>query len=188
MNKGYNDRRAVQAAAIFAKLEGGTIDKYKLCKLMYYLERQTILTTGQPLFRSGLFSIKLGPIASEVNDGINVIVPSKNFRALFGKEQYSRWIDHFQRVTSKKLRLVADPGDDELSESDIDLLKEISAKFSGFDHAQLKNFFHSLPEHTETNSRIPIPFDKILRVEGFPEEEIQELQEEYRYFLSLICA
>jgi len=187
MNTGYNDKKAVQAAAIFIKLEGGTIDKYKLCKLMYYLERQTLLTTGQPLFHSELFSIPHGPVASEVNDGINTVSPSKNFRPLL-IDQYSRWVEFFQKAPKHLLRSIADPGDDELSEADIDLIMEISAKFSNYNHHQLKSFFDSLPEHTKTDSRIQIPFEKILKVEGFPEDEIRELQEEYRYYLSLISA
>ena len=188
MQKAYNDSRAVQVAAVFTKLEGGKIDKYKLCKLMYYIERQSILTTGQPLFHSGLFSIKLGPIASEVNDRINAVVPSEKFRFLYNEDEYSRWVNHFKSANSKELRLTSDPGDDELSESNIDLITEISVKFRNYSYSQLVEFFHHLPEHTITDSRIPIPFEKILEEEGFCEDEIQEIQEEYRYYLNLISA
>lgn len=188
MNKRYNDQRAVQAAAIFAKLEGGTIDKYKLCKLMYYLERQTILATGQPLFHGELYSIKLGPVASEVNDGINVVVPSKTFRRLYDDDQYSGWLNHFQKVSNYRLRLITNPGEDELSEADIDLINEISAKFAGYGYKQLVDFFDNLPEHTKTDSSIPISFEQILRVEGVPEQEIEELREEYYYYLNMIAA
>ena len=188
MNKGYNDKKAVQAAAIFTQLEGGTIDKYKLCKLLYYLERQTILTTGQPLFQSELFSVPLGPISSEVNDGINSVSPSPKFKVIYDEDQFENWIDHFYKISTKKLGLLNDPGDDMLSEADIELIKEISEKFSGWGFKQLKEFFHGLPEHTETDSRIPIPIEKILREEGISEEEIQELIEEYQYYVNLISA
>ena len=187
MNRGYNERKAVQAAAIFTKLEeGGVIDKYKLCKLMYYLERQTILKTGQPLFNDELFSAPLGPVASEVNHGIDIIVPPRKSRFIVFDDEYPFWKEHFSREGKSNICMTADPGDDELSEADIDLIQEISKMFENFDYPQLHDFFHSLPEHTNTRSNIPISFDKILRAEGFPEEEIRELQEEYQYYLDLI--
>ncbi|MCB5229157.1 MAG: SocA family protein [Candidatus Cloacimonetes bacterium] len=187
MSQAYNDNKAVQAAAIFIDLEGGTIDKYKLCKLMYYLERQTLVLTGQLLFHSDLFSIKHGPVASEVNDAINTVLPSENFRPLFS-DQYSRWFNYFKKVSKYGISSVANPGDDELSEADIDLIKEISVQFENYDHKQLKAFFDNLPEHTKTDTRIPISFEDILKAEGFPEEEIEELREEYSYYLELISA
>ena len=181
----YNENRAVQAAAIFAKLEGGTIDKYKLAKLMYYLERETIVRTGQPLFHDELFSAPYGPIASGVNHGIDAIVPPKSSNRDYGKGQHPAWEEHFTRKDKTSLHCTSDPGTDELSVSDINLINEIQQKFKNWDFNDLKNFFHDLPEYEETDTKMPIHFTDILRVEGASEEEIKELKAEYYYFLGV---
>lgn len=181
----YNEERASQAAAIFAKLEGGTIDKYKLAKLMYYLERETIVRTGQPLFHDELCSAPYGPIASEVNHGIDAIVPPRNSNHDYQKGKHPAWENHFKQKGETGLHRTSDPGEDELSVSDINLIHEIQQKFKNWDFGELKDFFHSLPEYEETDTKIPIHFTEILRAEGVSEEEIKELKAEYYYFLSV---
>ena len=181
----YNENRAVQAAAIFAKLEGGTIDKYKLAKLMYYLERETIVRTGQPLFHDALFSAPYVPVASGVNHGIDAIVPPKISNRDFEKGEHPAWENNFTRKGETSLLRTADPGSEELSESDINLINEIQQKFKNWDFNELKNFFHDLPEYVETDAKIPIHFTEILRAEGASEEEIKELKAEYYYFLGV---
>ncbi len=185
-NKYFNERRAVQAGAIFTKLEGGIIDKYKLCKQMYYLERQTIIQTGQPLFHGYLCSLPLGPVISEVNDGVDAIIPPNNIKENVQRILYPDWEDHFSPAGRYKLRLDKDPGDDELSPADLNQIKEIYEKFKGWGFNKLKNFFENLPEHTLTKSQVPIAFADILRVTGSSEEEINELREEYYYYLEVL--
>jgi len=185
--KYYNEKRAVQAAARFAKLAGGTIDKYKLCKIMYYLERQTIVETGQPLINDKLYSAPLGPIASEVNHGIDAVVPPRNRSPFYQVQPHHNWEDHFILSGESNLQLTEKPGDGELSIADINRINEIHVKFKNFTYNELEEFFHNLPEFEETNHNIPIPFTEILRVEGVSEEEIGELQEEYDYFLKTVA-
>lgn len=181
----FNEKRAAQAAAVFTKLEGGTIDKYKLAKLMYYLERETIIKTGQPLFHDELCSAPYGPIASEVNHGIDAVVPPKNKDHDFQKGKHPEWEDHFIRKGDSGLHRTSDPGDDELSASDINLICEIQQKFKNWGLNELRDFFHDLPEYEETDTKVPIHFTEILRVTGASDEEIKELEDEYYYFLAV---
>jgi len=184
----FNEKRAAQAAAVFARLEGGTIDKYKLAKLMYYLERETIIRTGQPLFHADLCSIPRGPVASEVNDGIDAIIPKTNRSRNYEQGRHPAWEDHFIRKGKQALHHTSDPGDDELSIADINLINEIHEKFKNWTFDELSDFFHSLPEYEETDSSLPIHFTTILRVTGASEEEIEELKEEYDYYLGVIAS
>jgi len=184
----YNEKRAAQAAAKFAELEGGTIDKYKLAKLMYYLERQTIVTTGQPLFHAELCSIPYGPIASEVNDGLNSIIPPNTIDLNTEEGFHPSWEQNFSRQGKNGIHRTNNPGDDELSDSDINLIQEIQSYFQNWGFTRLRNFFHALPEYEETDGKEPIHFTTILRVSGFSDEEIQELEKEYYYYLGLAIA
>ena len=130
----YNEKRAVQAAAIFAKLAGGTIDKYFLCKVMYYLERQTMVETGQPLFHANLYSAPLGPVASEVNHGIDAVVPPRNKSSYYQVNSHPDWESHFDRSGESNLHLAEKPGDGELSPSDINRIYKIYEKFKNFSY------------------------------------------------------
>jgi len=49
-------------------MKGGEADRYWLCKVMYFIERRSLIESGQPMFFGKLFSLPYGPIVSEVND------------------------------------------------------------------------------------------------------------------------
>lgn len=184
-NVQFNEKRAVQAAAIFAKNAGNRIDKYNLCKMMYYLERQTIIKTGQPLFFDKLFSAPLGPVASEVNHGIDTIVPPKQENYNREENNQIEWEDHFKKSGKHCLMIIKDPGDDELSKYTIRMIEEIHEKFKKFSWKRMQDFFHNLPEYKETESRIPITYANILRAENFSELEIEAIESEINYYSQL---
>jgi hypothetical protein len=184
----FNEKRAVQAAVIFAKQAGNTIDKYKLSKMMYYLERQNIIITGQPLFFDNLYSAPLGPVASEVNHGIDTVVPPKQEN--YNREEINQinWEEFFKKTGKHKLTIVKDPGDDELSKYTITLIEEIHEKFKNFSWKKMQIFFHNLPEYKKTESRIPITYADILRAENFSELEIEAIESEINYYSQLTTA
>lgn len=181
----FIEKRAVQAAAIFAKLSGNKIDKYKLCKMMYYLERQSIIKTGQPLFFDKLFSAPFGPVSSEINHGIDTVVPPKQENYNWDEKNQIEWVDHFKKTGKHSLMMIEDPGDDELSEFTINLIKEIHEKFRNFSFKAMQNFFHNLPEYKDTNSRIPITYADILQAEDFSDLEIKAIESEINYYSQL---
>lgn len=186
-NHFFNEKRAVQAAAIFAKKAGNKIDKYKLYKMMYFLERQSLITTGQPLFFDSLFSAPFGPIASAINHGIDTVVPPKKEK-LNREINHPYWKKHFKQIDHNMLSLIKDPGEDELSKSAIALIEQIHEKFKAFKWRDMQDFFHNLPEHKETKSRIPISYSDILRAEKFSEIEIESIVSEIDYYHQLTTA
>jgi hypothetical protein len=181
----YNEKRAAQAAAFFTKRAGGRINKYRLCKMMYYLERQTILKTGQPLFFDDLYSAPLGPVASEVNHGIDAVIPPKGNEKKNNEGKHPEWEKHFDRKGKYDLVLTEDPGDNELSVFNINMIYEIDELFEKFTWEELKRFFHDLPEYEKTDSNIPISMTDILEAEGFSRDEIEDLQSDYLYYRQL---
>ena len=63
---------AARAAAIyFTKREGGRINKMKLVKLMYIVERTALQEAETALFGGRYFSLPYGPIISEVGDALD---------------------------------------------------------------------------------------------------------------------
>ena len=178
----FNEKRAAQAAAYFAKLHRGKINKYYLCKMLYYLERETIIRTGQPLFFDELYSAPKGPIASEINHGIDSIIKPTTAEKNFQKGKHPLWEDHFNEAKNFNLHLIDDPGDDELSLYNIEMIKEIFNQFIRFTWEELEDYFHNLPEYTKTESSIPISYEDILRGQDFSAEEIDDIISEINYF------
>ena len=67
----FNTRKATEAASLFIKKEGGTLNVMKLVKLIYLLDRLSIASRGIPVVGGVYFSMKNGPVTSELLDIIN---------------------------------------------------------------------------------------------------------------------
>lgn len=167
----FREDKAVAVASLLLELSKGQSDKYWLNKVMYYIERQSLVLTGQPMFNDSLFSVKYGPIVSAVNDAIdNTAYPFENV-----------WNEHFSLV-GNNVRLNEPASHDPLSEDDENIIKEAFNKFKGWSFTKLKNYFHRLPEHNETTSRIDIEYDEILKNSGIDDESIRDALETISYF------
>lgn len=174
MNKGYspkyNEEKAIAAVSRFLKLSGGQCDKYWLNKLMYYIERQSLILSGQPMFFDALFSVKFGPLVSAINDGID--------SASYPID--SVWHSHIS-LYNNKVKLLKEADYSELSPFEEELIEQVYKKFADWDFDRLYNFFHKLPENKNTNSRQCIEYEEILRNQGCSQEEIEETLEELSY-------
>ena len=69
--KSFRTDKAIAALTYLLELSGGKQDKYWLNMVMYYIERESILRYGDPMFYDDLCSTPYGPVASSVSDGIN---------------------------------------------------------------------------------------------------------------------
>jgi uncharacterized phage-associated protein len=166
----FNEKKAVAVASMFLKLNGGTCDKYWLNKLMYYAERQSLVKSGQPIFFDKLYSAPYGPIVSSVNDGIDSSsYPFKNL-----------WSKHLN-LKGNDVILVEEADNSVLSPFEDRIIEEIYKKFKNYSFTRLKNFFHGLPEHKETNSREDISYEDVLAAEGLGQEYISEVMRELSY-------
>ncbi len=163
----YREDKAVAVVAKFLDLCNGQCDNYWLNNVLYYVERQSLLLAGQPMFFDDLFSTPYGPIASNVNNGINLAAyPSKSI-----------WSECF-RLDGNNLKLEKSPDLLVLSDFEIELIKSTFEKFKGNDFSEMHMSFRNLPEHTETKSRVAIGYESILFTGGLSEEIIKETIED----------
>lgn len=170
----FKEEKAIAAVSLLLKLSNNKCDKYWLNKVMYFIERQSLVLTGQPMFNDSLYSVKYGPIVSAVNDAIdNTAYPFDN-----------DWRKHFS-LEGNTVRLVTESNYDSLSDFDEEVIKDAYKKFGGWGFSQLKDYFHTLPEHKDTSSRIDIEYIDILRNSGVDEESIQDALETISYFNKL---
>lgn len=166
----FNEKKAVTVAARLIQLNGGKCDKYWLNKLMYYVERQSLVLSGQPIFFDELFSIPWGPIVSSVKDGIDSCSYPYD----------TTWSNHLD-LQGNSVALTVEPDYSELSQFEEKIIKDTYEKFRNFDFNQLKEYFHGLPEHKETNTREEISYEEILMHEGVDQEDIEEAMKELAY-------
>jgi hypothetical protein len=166
----FKEEKAIAVAAMLLELSGGKCDKYWLNKVMYYIERQSLIGSGQPVFFDNLFSIPYGPIVSQVNDSIDLVAYPVD----------SIWNKHLS-LQGNDVILLSGADYSALSPFEENLIHEAFEKFKGWSFSRLSRFFHSLPEYKETKSRIKINYDEILKAEGYSQEEVDAALEEISY-------
>ena len=167
----FNEKKSTQAAGRFLVLAGGEMNYMLLIKLLYLLDREMLRRRGRTVTGDEYYSMKLGPVLSEVHDLITEQQPP---------DQKSFWAIHISEPRSFKVRLLCDPGNGKLSEAEEEMIGEIFGHYGHYDPFKLVDHLHeTLPEWTPvTHGREFLPRTKILSALGKTEEEIHEIQSE----------
>jgi uncharacterized phage-associated protein len=161
----FNERKATQVAARFLALADREMPYISLIKLMYFTDREALLRWGSPLTNDAYYSLDKGPILSTVMD---LIVDGPQGAA------QSVWAEHISGPhPSRTIRLEAEPGTDELSDAEDELIGEVFRKYGNWDRWKLVEFSHTLPEWVNPEgSSLPIEIEDILKKGGKSDEEV----------------
>jgi uncharacterized phage-associated protein len=167
----FNERKATQAAAYFLRLSEGRMNYMLLIKLLYLLDRRALLKWGRPVTGDTYFSMKLGPVLSEVLGLVNEMPDP---------EEPSYWSRHISGPVSYSVKLAKDPGDNDLSEAEEALIKAVFEKYGDFDRFKLADHLHRiLPEWKRVQSgREPITYSDILKAGGKSPKEIAAIEKD----------
>ena len=168
MNFRFDARKATQAAAAFVKREGGELSILKLVKLIYLLDRLSLLRRGVPVLGGDYFSMKNGPVTSEALDLINA-------GTLDGFP--TDWAEYFSDRADHQVALQGDPGDDRLSESELVMIGEIYTEHGRKNAFELAEWCHrNCPEwRPVTQGRHEIRVEDILEAGGRRREYIERV-------------
>jgi len=173
----YNEQRATQAAAVFIKKAGGKLNYMVLIKFLYLADREALLKWGTPITGDSYLSMRWGPLLSRTHDLITEPLPEDEATKSF-------WKTYIQ-PESYDVKLLNDPGDDELSEADEELLGSIFDKFYAkyselkFNPFEFCNFLHGiLPEYRTARQGECFDLDHhdILVAGNKNPEEIREVE------------
>lgn len=159
----FNEEKALAVLTYLLKLLGGKGDKHQLVKMMYWMERKSLIETGFPLFFDQVFSLPYGPILSQTLDNINT-----------SNIETAPWYGYVRLGRNRRdVTLINDGDFEELSESDESLIKETVEKFRGMSFSETTAFFHDLPEYTKVSegSREEISYRVMLESETSACEE-----------------
>jgi uncharacterized phage-associated protein len=166
----FNERKVTQAAARLLKLQGTRMSYMKPIKLLYLADRAALLRWGRPITTDSYVSMDRGPVLSRVLD----LVTDGDLPG-----QISFWARHISEPEHYSVRLTSDPGEEELSSADLELLEEIFLEYGAKSRWELEELTHKLPEWTDPQGgAIPIRYRDILKAGGKTEIEIAAVEDE----------
>lgn len=168
----FNEVKTTQAASLFLKKNAGKMNYMKLIKLLYFVDRQALKLWERPLTGDIYFSMKHGPVLSNVFDIIN------NGEDPADSSYWYKYItvpSHYEVELKKDL-----PELDALSKREVELIDELDKQYKDYDQWKMAEICHEvLPEWEDVgNTSKPIGIKIILRKVGKSEEEIKAIEEE----------
>ncbi len=164
----YRESKAIETAAYFLKKKGGAMDYRDLVKLVYLADREQVKSKGRTITGGDLYSLPWGPIVSNVLDAIR-------------NDARDAWTAHIKTDKAlKRSTLVVDAPPSALSKADIKAIEAVWERFGHMDGMQLMRHTCGLPEHTDTEGRVPISLEDVARGVGRTEDEIDMILEEQR--------
>jgi uncharacterized phage-associated protein len=168
----FDQRKALAAASLLLEQGGGRMPYMKLIKLLYAADRESLLRFGKPIVGGHYYSMKFGPVLSEVLD---LVKHAPDVLGPFGVE----WADRFERVGyDVQARGATDPGS--LSEAEVQILRDTWDLFARLDQFQLSDLTHRLFREWKDpgEGAQPITAEDILRTLGKTDEEIEEARQD----------
>jgi len=167
----FNEAKTTQAAARLLKDAGAPMNFMVLMKMLYLADRAAFMKYGRSITNDIYYAMFLGPVLSNTHDLATEELPP---------EEDHYWKRHISPRENHEVRLIADPGDRELSEREVKILDAIFAKFKGYlsDPFGLPKWMHkNLPEVKEVprGQRDDLPISEVLQGTKKSEEEIADL-------------
>lgn len=176
VNFRFNIEKATDASLQFIAREGGRINVMKLVKLIYLLDRLSIQRRGVPVVGGIYFSMRNGPVTSELLDLVNA--------GELAGEEGSRWetLISDRKDHEIAIRGAAPPERESLSDVELELIGEIFAEHGGKTQWQLRDWCHErCAEWTPLqNGREHISIEELALNTGRSEKDAHRIAHEAR--------
>jgi uncharacterized phage-associated protein len=170
----FNSRKATQVASQFINLEGGALNVMKLVKLVYLLDRLSVARRGIPVVGGVYYSMRNGPVTSELLDIINA--------GKLADDADQSWEQAISDRNGHEVTLLQAVRTDCISESEIQLIREIYTEHGAKDQWAIRDFCHqNCGEWTPMQAgRERIQIEDIAANLGKTEAEIRRISDEAR--------
>lgn len=153
----YNFKKAIQTANFFIKLDGGSMEKLKLVKLIWLVDRYHLLTEGRPITYDRYFALEYGPVPSFT---LNLISANTDYLPNDFKIDGSFYRDIFltiDPVNNRNIQSIKNPDLKVFSQSDREAIRLIYEKFGELSSSQLSTLSHEFPEWKKWKSKLSDP-------------------------------
>ena len=180
----FKERKATQVAALLIKHNGGqSIDKYKLLKLIYLVDRKALELWGHSVTYDTPENfpydpIGPGPTPSHTYDLIDP--PKRNLKETSSTSSY--WSQFFSNYGGTVSLPSLFPGVGDLSPAEIGLIHEIFEEFGHKTFGELKEYLQALPEYKDIEgSSGPIKWETLLQAVGWTGEDLEEVKKDLTF-------
>jgi hypothetical protein len=175
-----NEIEATQIACRIVEAYGGSINFYRLMKLLYVVEHEAWDKLEQPAIGGTYFSMEAGPLIGEMADAVN-------------KGAYRNWSEHLSqkpRGPGTEVFLLLSAGRDEISDALLEIIDDVVQRTRSWDNEHLKRYCHRFGEYRQPSpgKRLPIQAEDILKAAGKSDEKIKKLQGESELWSKLEAA
>ena len=171
----FNEKKATQAASVILELAEGSLNYMVLLKDLYLSDRKSLIERGCPITNDKYYSMKCGPVLSNVLSLINE-------EPMPGEISY--WHEFISPPSDYEVKLKGSPGASHLSVAEEELIGKIFREYEDYqrDPFVFVDFLHAcLPEYEQVDEgRIPIYLRSILMADRKTADEINEILEELR--------
>lgn len=169
----FDEAKATQVAAMILKLRGGRMHYIKLIKLLYLVDRASLLRWGTIVTTDQHVSMDQGPVGSNLYR----LITEEARNVPFWSQYISAPLGEFEVALKTQ-----DIPRDRLSNAEEHLIEEIYERYGYRNRWDIiDNVMHKLPEwQNPEGTSIPIRIEDILEPEGETPEEINTIKRELR--------
>jgi uncharacterized phage-associated protein len=166
----FNEQRIAQMAAFLLDCAKGRMKYLKLMKLLYLTDRESMKRHGHPISGDRYVSMEHGPVLSHTLNLINGAVK-------FQERGWGYWVTDEADYALSLRRKASRDALDELSEADLDVLRDVFAKFGKVNQWDLVKYTHRYCREWEdpNGSSIPISYENIFKALGRTSAEAKKL-------------
>ena len=157
----FSHQKTTQALAYLARRSGGTLNKMKALKLIFFADRYQFRRFGRPITGDTYFAMEYGPVPSGTKDLTE--------NSVFLSEEERGYASGFiQPVDPFTFRSVVEPDLRWLAPSDVEALEWSWINFGNKDQYVLADYTHRYPEwkrwesSLKNQSRIPMDYRDFL--------------------------
>jgi hypothetical protein len=155
----FHYQKAAQAIACLLRAEPGRrMNYYRLLKLLYIADRESVRATGRPIIGGRTIAMDRGPLHSA------------GFDLMQGRHTEIAWWSQFFATNKFELEMLDDPGNGDLSRREIDLLNRVRCEHELDDDWKVGEQTHDYEEFRKNQptkgSSNTIPFRDILMAVG----------------------
>jgi uncharacterized phage-associated protein len=149
----FNPLKTTQAAAVLLALDGNSMDRMRLLKLLYITDRELLAESGRTLTGDQALAMRNGPVLIRISDLIKGVEVSP--------EDWGRYL----RSEGYKVALAEDPGRGELTKRELEKLHDVTERYRSVPTPTLSARTHRFPEWTKNyqiGASTPIPWRDVL--------------------------
>jgi hypothetical protein len=175
----FRVEKASQLIAFFARERGGVLNVIEASKLAYLADRTFMDRYGMAILGDNFVQMAQGPVCSRTYDLMKgALLPQT-------KKIWGKYMEERQGNSLKLAREISDDELDEFSDSELEVMYEVAAKFADLKNFDLVNWVHKNCPEWENPGATSWNLDSEEIFEGLKKENSEELGSRFRHFARL---